>query len=156
MTINVPSEEFENFLEDVEGVSKFKSININSNDVTTQVLDIDSRLKSLNEEKIALEKIKEEATSTSDKLQVQSQLRYINQDIEIYQNQKEYYENATSYSTLSLDIREGSGVTLFSWNYYVQRALMWVEGIVGVSVSLSIIVIPIILLFFLIKKLRKK
>jgi regulator of sirC expression with transglutaminase-like and TPR domain len=106
--------------------------------------------------KIALEKIKEEATSTSDKLQVQSQLRYINQDIEIYQNQKEYYENATSYSTLSLDIREGSGVTLFSWNYYVQRALMWVEGIVGVSVSLSIIVIPIILLFFLIKKLRKK
>ena len=156
MTINVPSEEFENFLEDVEEVSKFKSININSNDVTTQVLDIDSRLKSLNEEKIALEKIKEEATSTSDKLQVQSQLRYINQDIEIYQNQKEYYENATSYSTLSLDIREGSGVTLFSWNYYVQRALMWVEGIVGVSVSLSIIVIPIILLFFLIKKLRKK
>ena len=156
MTINVPSEEFENFLEDVEEVSKFKSININSNDVTTQVLDIDSRLKSLNEEKIALEKIKEEATSTSDKLQVQSQLRYINQDIEIYQNQKEYYENATSYSTLSLDIREGSGVTLFSWNYYVQRALMWVEGIVGVSVSLSIILIPIILLFFLIKKLRKK
>ena len=156
MTINVPSEEFENFLEDVEEVSKFKSININSNDVTTQVLDIDSRLKSLNEEKIALEKIKDEATSTSDKLQVQSQLRYINQDIEIYQNQKEYYENATSYSTLSLDIREGSGVTLFSWNYYVQRALMWVEGIVGVSVSLSIIVIPIILLFFLIKKLRKK
>ena len=156
MTINVPSEDFENFLEDVEEVSKFKSININSNDVTTQVLDIDSRLKSLNEEKIALEKIKEEATSTSDKLQVQSQLRYINQDIEIFQNQKEYYENATSYSTLSLDIREGSGVTLFSWNYYVQRALMWVEGIVGVSVSLSIIVIPIILLFFLIKKLRKK
>jgi len=144
------------FLEDVEEVSKFKSININSNDVTTQVLDIDSRLKSLNEEKIALEKIKEEATSTSDKLQVQSQLRYINQDIEIFQNQKEYYENATSYSTLSLDIREGSGVTLFSWNYYVQRALKWVEGIVGVSVSLSIIVIPIILLFFLIKKLRKK
>ena len=88
MTINVPSEEFEKFLEDVEEVSKFKSININSNDVTTQVLDIDSRLKSLNEEKIALEKIKEEATSTSDKLQVQSQLRYINQDIEIYQNQK--------------------------------------------------------------------
>jgi hypothetical protein len=156
MTIKVPSEEFENFLEDVEEVSNFKSININSNDVTTQVLDIDSRLKSLNEEKIALEKIKEEATSTSDKLQVQSQLRYINQDIEIFQNQKEYYENATSYSTLSLDIREGSGVTLFSWNYYVQRALMWVEGIVGVSVSLSIIVIPIILLFFLIKKLRKK
>lgn len=156
MTINVPSEEFENFLDDVEEVSKFKSININSNDVTTQVLDIDSRLKSLNEEKIALEKIKDEATSTSDKLQVQSQLRYINQDIEIYQNQKEYYENATSYSTLSLDIREGSGVTLFSWNYYVQRALMWVEGIVGVSVSLSIIVIPIILLFFIIKKLRKK
>ena len=35
MTINVPSEEFENFLEDVEEISKFKSININSNDVTT-------------------------------------------------------------------------------------------------------------------------
>jgi hypothetical protein len=87
---------------------------------------------------------------------VQNQLRYVNQDIERLKGQKEYYENATSYSTLTLNIREGSGISLFSWNYYFQRSLNWIEGIVGVTVSLSVLLIPVYLLFILFKKIRKK
>ena len=83
LTMNIPAEDFENFLKEVEDISKFTNINLNANDVTKYVLDIDSRLKSLNDEKKALEEIKAEAVSTSDKLQVQSQLRYINQDIQV-------------------------------------------------------------------------
>ena len=156
ITSNIPSDKFDDFINDVESISEFTNINLNANDVTTYVLDIDSRLNSLYEEKIALESIREEATSTADKLQVQSQLRYINQDIEMLEAQREYYEKATTYSTLSLEIREGSGVSLFSWNYYVQRALSWVEEIVGISVSVSIILIPLMIIFFLIKKFRSK
>jgi hypothetical protein len=156
ITSNIPSDKFDDFINDVESISEFTNINLNANDVTTYVLDIDSRLNSLYEEKIALESIREEATSTADKLQVQSQLRYINQDIEMLEAQREYYEKATSYSTLSLEIREGSGVSLFSWNYYLQRALSWVEEIVGITVSVSIILIPLMIIFFLIKKFRSK
>lgn len=156
ITSNIPSDKFDDFINDVESISEFTNINLNANDVTTYVLDIDSRLNSLYEEKIALESIREEATSTADKLQVQSQLRYINQDIEMLEAQREYYEKATSYSTLSLEIREGSGVSLFSWNYYLQRALSWVEEIVGVTVSISIILIPLMLLFLLFKKFKSK
>ena len=87
---------------------------------------------------------------------MQNQLRYVNQDIERLKGQKEYYENATSYSTLTLNIREGSGISLFSWNYYFQRSLNWIEGIVGVSVSLGVILVPVYLLFVLFKKIRKK
>jgi len=156
ITSNIPSDKFDDFINDIENISEFTNINLNANDVTTYVLDIDSRLNSLYEEKIALESIREEATSTADKLQVQSQLRYINQDIEMLEAQREYYEKATSYSTLSLEIREGSGVSLFSWNYYLQRALSWVEEIVGITVSVSIILIPLMIIFFLIKKFRSK
>ena len=87
---------------------------------------------------------------------MQNQLRYVNQDIERLKGQKEYYENATSYSTLTLNIREGSGISLFSWNYYFQRSLNWIEGIVGVTVSLGVILVPVYLLFILFKKIRKK
>ena len=87
---------------------------------------------------------------------MQNQLRYVNQDIERLKGQKEYYENATSYSTLTLSIREGSGISLFSWNYYFQRSLNWIEGIVGVIVSLGVILVPVYLLFVLFKKIRKK
>ena len=87
---------------------------------------------------------------------MQNQLRYVNQDIERLKGQKEYYENATSYSTLTLNIREGSGISLFSWNYYFQRSLNWIEGIVGVTVSLGVILVPVYLLFVLFKKIRKK
>ena len=156
LTINIPAEDFEDFLSGVEELSSFTNISSNANDVTRYVVDIDSRLKSLFSEKEALQDIKDEATSTSDKLQVQSQLRYINQDIEMLQGQKEFYENSTSFSKLTLEIREGSGVSLFSWNYYVQRALGWTESIIGISVSISIILIPIGFIFFGIRKLRNK
>ena len=156
LTMNIPAEDFESFLKAVEDISKFTNINLNANDVTKYVLDIDSRLKSLNDEKEALEEIKAEAVSTSDKLQVQSQLRYINQDIQVLEGQKEYYENSVSYSSLTLDIREGSGVTLFSWNYYVQRALNWIESIVGFIVSFGIIAVPLMLLVSGLRKFRFK
>jgi len=156
LTMNIPAEDFENFLKAVEDISKFTNINLNANDVTKYVLDIDSRLKSLNEEKEALEEIKKEALSTSDKLQVQSQLRYINQDIQVLEGQKEYYENSVSYSSLTLVIREGSGVSLFSWNYYVQRALNWIESIIGFVVSFAIIAVPLLLLVLGFRKFRSK
>ena len=156
LTMNIPAGDFENFLQAVEDISKFTNINLNANDVTKYVLDIDSRLKSLNDEKEALEEIKAEAVSTSDKLQVQSQLRYINQDIQVLEGQKEYYENSISYSSLTLDIREGSGVSLFSWNYYVQRALNWIESIIGFVVSFGIIAVPLLLLVLGFRKFRSK
>ena len=156
LTMNIPAEDFENFLTAVEDISKFTNINLNANDVTKYVLDIDSRLKSLYDEKKALEEIKEEAVSTSDKLQVQSQLRYINQDIQVLEGQKEYYENSVSYSSLTLDIREGSGVSLFSWNYYVQRALNWIESIIGFVVSFGIIAVPLLFLILGFRKFRSK
>ena len=156
ITSNIPAEDFDEFLAEVENIEKFSDISINANDVTTYVLDIDSRLLSLLNENKALEEIKLEAKTTSERLEVQNQLRYVNQDIERLKGQKEYYENATSYSTLTLNIREGSGISLFSWNYYFQRSLNWIEGIVGVTVSLGVILVPVYLLFVLFKKIRKK
>ena len=70
LTMNIPSEEFEIFISKVEEISKFTNISLNANDVTKYVLDIDSRLNSLQNEKKALEEIKKEAATTSDKLQV--------------------------------------------------------------------------------------
>ena len=107
-------------------------------------------------EKEALEEIKLEAKTTSDRLEVQNQLRYINQDIEMLKGQKEYYTNAVSYSKLTLNIREGSGISLFSWNYYFERSLNWIESIVGITFSIGIIAFPIFLIFLLIKKLKKR
>ena len=51
----------------IEEISKFTNINLNANDVTQYVLDIDSRLKSLKDEKKALEEIKEEGNLSEDK-----------------------------------------------------------------------------------------
>ncbi len=143
LTSSIPAESFDDFLIEVEKISKFSNININANDITTYVLNIDSRLNSLLNEKADLEEIKSQAKTTSEKLEVQSQLRYVNQEIEILEDQKNYYETSVSYSTLSLEIREGSGISLFSWNYYVQRALGWIESLVGITISLSIVILPL-------------
>ena len=104
LTVNIPAEQFDKFISDLEDISEFKNISINAYDVTTYVLNIDSRLKALINEKQELEKIKSDALNTSEKLEVQSQLRYINQEIEILKDQKEFYETSVNYSTLSLEL----------------------------------------------------
>ena len=152
VTVNVPAEQFDKFISDIEDISEFKNISINANDVTTYVLNIDSRLNALINEKQDLEEIKSDALSTSEKLEVQSQLRYINQEIEILQDQKEFYETSVNYSTLSLEIREGAGISLFSWNYYVERALNWLESLIGYLVSISIVGIPIVIFIYFVRK----
>ena len=150
VTVNVPAEQFDEFISDIEDISEFKSININSNDVTTYVLNIDSRLNALTNEKKDLEEIKSDALSTSEKLEVQSQ------EIEILQDQKEFYETSVNYSRLSLEIREGAGISLFSWNYYVERALNWLESLIGYLISISLVGIPVGFIIYLIRKLLKK
>ena len=152
LTVNIPAEQFDKFISDLEDISEFKNISINANDVTTYVLNIDSRLKALINEKQELEKIKSDALNTSEKLEVQSQLRYINQEIEILKDQKEFYETSVNYSTLSLEIREGAGISLFSWNYYVERALNWLESLIGYLVSFSIVGIPIVIFIYFVRK----
>ena len=66
------------------------------------------------------------------------------------------FRSSVSYSSLTLDIREGSGVSLFSWNYYVQRALNWIESIIGFGVSFGIIAIPLLFLVLGFRKFRSK
>ena len=156
LTVNIPAEQFDKFISDLEDISEFKNISINANDVTTYVLNIDSRLKALINEKQELEKIKSDALNTSEKLEVQSQLRYINQEIEILKDQKEFYETSVNYSTLSLEIREGAGISLFSWNYYVERALNWLESLIGYLVSISIVGIPIFIFIYSVRKFSIK
>ena len=156
LTVNIPAEQFDKFISDLEDISEFKNISINANDVTTYVLNIDSRLKALINEKQELEKIKSDALNTSEKLEVQSQLRYINQEIEILKDQKEFYETSVNYSTLSLEIREGAGISLFSWNYYVERALSWLESLIGYLVSISIVGIPIVIFIYSVRKFSNK
>ena len=99
---------------------------------------------------------KRQALNTSEKLEVQSQLRYINQEIEILKDQKEFYETSVNYSTLSLEIREGAGISLFSWNYYVERALKWIESLIGYLVSISIVGIPIVIFIYSVRKFSIK
>ena len=156
LTVNIPAEQFDKFISDLEDISEFKNISINANDVTTYVLNIDSRLKALINEKQELEKIKSDALNTSEKLEVQSQLRYINQEIEILQDQREFYETSVNYSTLSLEIREGAGISLFSWNYYVERALNWLESLIGYLVSISIVGMPIVIFIYSVRKFSIK
>ena len=153
---NIPSDKFNDFIIDIESIKKLSDLNINSNDVTVQVLDINSRIKSLEREKISLEEIKKDAVTTSEKLEVQSQLRYVNEQLEVLISQKEYYMESISYSEISMSIREGSGISLFSWNYYVQRALDWLENLVGFTVSALIFFLPVYVIYFIYRKFINK
>ncbi|MBQ3230648.1 MAG: DUF4349 domain-containing protein, partial [Clostridia bacterium] len=75
-------------------------------DVTLEYYDIESRMKTLEAKKAALEKMLEQATSLSDIRTIQDDLYEVIADIEAYRSKLNLFDSKVSYSTVELTIIE--------------------------------------------------
>lgn len=79
---------------------------VGTKDVTSQYIDIQSRLTALRTEKTVLENLLANATSMSDLLSIQSQLTDVIYEIENYESKIRTYDNLISYTTVNIRIDE--------------------------------------------------
>ncbi|MBQ9847634.1 MAG: DUF4349 domain-containing protein [Clostridia bacterium] len=105
-TIRIPAEKLDDFLEKTEGMLNIISSSESTTDVTLEYYDIESRMKTLEAKKAALEKMLEQATSLSDIRTIQDDLYEVIADIEAYRSKLNLFDSKVSYSTVELTIIE--------------------------------------------------
>ncbi len=116
IVIRVPKDDFQDLMNVVKKLGKLISESIDVQDVTSQYIDLEAKLKNkLITEKRFKEIIQGKAQNVTDLLQVERQLESLSTDIDRLKGQINYLENKTSFSTIHLTFREtGDNITKIS------------------------------------------
>lgn len=106
LTIRVPAEHLDEFLENVAEVSNIISRNESVTDVTLQYVDLESHKKVLLAEQEGLIGLLEKAESIEDIISLEERLSQVRYQLESMESQLRVLENQVSYSTVYLYIDE--------------------------------------------------
>ena len=165
LIIRVPSKNFDPFLTAIsKGVSYFDNKEITSQDVTTEFIDIEARLKAKKVLENRYIELLKKANKVSEMLEIEAQLSAIREEIEAKEGQLRYMQNQVSLSTITIEFykttAEESGVTI-SYGAKVWNAVK--SGFYGISSFFlglleiwPFIIIAITLFYFIRKRFKKK
>ncbi|MEZ7498464.1 DUF4349 domain-containing protein [Flavobacterium sp. Arc3] len=104
LIIRVPSHNFDVFLKNIsKGISYFDNKEISAQDVTTEYIDIDARLKTKKVLENRYIELLKKATKVSEMLEVEAQLSAIREEIEAKQGQLNYLQDRVSLSTVTIE-----------------------------------------------------
>ena len=102
--LRVPAAKATQLMNDLAGLGTVTSRSSGSEDVTSQYIDIQARLKVLRAEEGQLVGFLKKATNIKDMLAVQEQLGSVRTQIEQYEGQQRYMDNATSLATVTAQL----------------------------------------------------
>jgi hypothetical protein len=159
VTVRVPAERLDEALATIEAESKQLPVhkNINSQDVTKDYTDQQSRLRNLEATEAQLTNIMDSATKTQDVLDVYNQLTQVREQIEVTKGQIQYYEQSAALSAISVDLTANAAVQPLSiggWQPVgvakraVQALISTVQFLVSAAIWIILYVIPVLALIF--------
>lgn len=106
MTVRIPRQNLEAFLQDVGEQTNVKSRSENVTDVTLQYVDLESHKKALLTEQDRLLELMEQAESVEDIIAIEGRLSEVRYQIESMEAQLRTYDNQIDYSTAYLNVDE--------------------------------------------------
>ena len=105
-TFRIPSDKVDEFTETVSDNATVTNRTVNTEDVTLQYVDIQSRVKALKTEKASLEELLSKATSTTEIIEIREMLTDVIYEIESYESQLRTFDNKVDYTTITVDVDE--------------------------------------------------
>lgn len=167
LTIRIPAEKVDGFVEHVGGMSNIVSSNENIDDVTLTYVDTESRLKALETEQERLLELMEQAQTMADLLEIEGRLTEVNYQLESVASRLKTLDNQVSYATVHLYISEVQEYTPVAekttWQRITEGFVDSLEGIWDGAVEIFVWVLansPYLVLFggigALIVTLRRK
>jgi hypothetical protein len=161
ITIRVPAERLNEALKRIRGESDQlpRSETLNSQDVTKEYTDLQSRLRNLEEAESQLQDIMDSATKTEDVLAVYNQLVQTREQIEVIKGQIQYYEQSAALSAISTSLVADEAVkplTIGGWQpggvakRAIQSLISAFKYIVNAAIWVILFVLPVLLLLFVI------
>ncbi len=172
MTVCVESDKFSSAMEYIKTIGAVTDENEYTDDITSEYVDTESRLKVKEQEKERLTELMDRAESMEDIINIENRLSQVISDIESAKAQMNNYDSLTSFSRININITEKklsdgtSANTNFSekvkYNFsnsvkkfglFIQSAVLF---FIGIWVPLVIIVVIAVAVIIFIKKRKNK
>ncbi len=172
--IRVPADKFDEALNEIQNIAYSVDYqNVTGQDVTSQYVDLESELRSLELAEQQLTKIMEDAWDTEDVLNVYRELQNIQSQIEVIKGRMKYLKESSSYSSISVNFQSKTTVepiTIGKWSPKgiaadaLQALVNFGKSLTNFLIWFFIFVLPILVLitfalwflFWLFKKIFKK
>lgn len=106
LTIRIPADKLDGFVQQIGEVSNIISNKETSDDVTLKYTDMESRLKVLRTEEERLLAFMEEAKSVSEMLEIEKRLTEVQAQLDSLTSQLKVYDNLVDYGTIYLSVEE--------------------------------------------------
>lgn len=175
LTIRVPAEKLDETLAEIKALVEDADVDILSEsvsgqDVTSEVTDLESRLRNLQQAEAQLLEIMDNATDTEDVIAVFQELTTIREDIEVLQGQLQYYQESAKLSAISITLQAKEAVapiTIGGWRpsltlqraaqalvnglKFLANALIWI--VIFVAPIALVIGLPV---YFIVKASKKR
>lgn len=153
ITIRVPSDKLDEALGQIKsGAGKVEYESVSGQDVTQQYVDLKSRLTNLEAAEVQLRAIMEDARKTEDVLSVYNQLVSTRGEIEQIRGQIQYYDEASAYSSISVDLIPtaiDTPVQIVGWSpgHTVENALATLVNVLQAGadlvITVAVLVVPL-------------
>lgn len=159
--IRVPAERLTEAMNRIKAESDRIPIseNIESQDVTSDYTDLQSRLRNLENTETQLTKIMDSATKTEDVMSVYDKLVQVREQIEVIKGQIKYYDESAALSAISTELIANAAVqplTIGGWQPVgvaksaVQALINTMKFLANAAIWLVILIIPVLLVLFVI------
>ena len=119
LTIRVPVDQLDAFVEHVSGASNVVHYSENAKDITLSYVATQSRITALETEQTRLLELLAQAENMSDLLQIEQRLTDVRTELEQVTSQLRLYDNLVDYGTIELSITEVQEYTP------VEKETMW-------------------------------
>jgi len=161
ITVRVPVEKLNVALDQIRSQSKQNPISesANSQDVTNEYVDLQSRQRNLEAAEADLVKIMDQAYKTEDVLTVYNQLVSIREQIEVIKGQIKYYSESARFSAIGIELIADAAVQpieIGGWQPQgvakeaIEALIKTMQGLGTVLIWLVLDIIPILLALFII------
>ncbi|GAA4736776.1 DUF4349 domain-containing protein [Nocardioides endophyticus] len=104
MVLRVPSEDFPKAVEELKEIGELESATTNQDDVTSEVIDVQTRLKVQKRSIARISVLFQRAQNIRDIMAIESELSQRQADLEALEQQAAYLANQTSLSTIVVSI----------------------------------------------------
>jgi hypothetical protein len=109
LTMRIPEDRFDDALNRVDGLGERLSLNVSSQDVTEEYVDLEGRLEYWRTQEAFYQRLMNEATEIEDLVTIQTRMQDVLLNIEQIEGRLRYLDSRTNFSTLTVGLTEVPG-----------------------------------------------
>ena len=106
MTVRVPEAKFDDTFNNIKGMGKLVSENMNGSDITSEYRDTEARVGNLKIQEQSLQQLMTKAKNVDEILKIESELNRVRTDIDINSGNLKRWDNLVQLSTINIYMRE--------------------------------------------------